>query len=133
VASSLILVWLALAALQLVLYLVQENLEYRALGLPAPGLSVLTGAHWAATLVHLYVAFVLATGALIVQRRLQSRRAALNTIVRLVRALVALLERGRSARPWAPHRTRVTRRRRLPHVLWSRPPPLLAWAFIRSV
>jgi hypothetical protein len=131
-ASSLLLVWLALATLQIVVYLAQENLEYRALGLPSPGFSVLTGPHWAATLVHLYVAFLLATAALIVQRRLQSRRAALTTVVRLLRELVARLERGRCARPWAPDRSRVIRRRRLPHALWSRPPPLIGRAFIPS-
>lgn len=121
--ARLLVLWWALAALQLGLYVLQENLEYRALGLPAPGLSVLTGAHWAAPLIHLYVAFVLATIALILQRRLQRRQAAVATVARLLRVLVERLQRGRAARPVTPGDDRPIRRRRLPHALWCRPPP----------
>ncbi|HEY6377933.1 MAG TPA: hypothetical protein VI316_02015 [Candidatus Dormibacteraeota bacterium] len=121
--ARLLLLWWALAALQLTLYVLQENLEYRAMALPAPGLSVLTGAHWAAPLIHLYVAFVLATVALIVQRRLQRRRAAVVTVARLLRVLVERLERGGAVRLARPGDDRPIRRRRLPHALWCRPPP----------
>jgi hypothetical protein len=129
--AGLLLLWLALAPLQVSLYLIQENLEYRAVGLPAPGFSVLTGAHWAAPLVHLYVAFVLATIVLIVQRRMHWRRAALASVVKLLRVLLARLERGRAARPWAPSGGLLPRRR-LPHALWSRPPPSGGIALIHS-
>jgi hypothetical protein len=115
--------WLVLAAAQVVLYVVQENLETTIGGRSAPGLDVLGGVHRPVVLVHLGVALVLAGVVALVCRLLDRRHRLAVGCERLVRAL--LLLRGR----------RVAERRagllwlRPPHdrlgaQLWCRPPPL---------
>lgn len=48
--------WLPTATAHVLLYAVQENIESAAQGAPAPGLSVLAGVHWAASLIQLGIA-----------------------------------------------------------------------------
>jgi hypothetical protein len=73
--TRLIAIWLPLAAAQIALYVVQENIEAVASSRPAPGLGAITGIHWAAPLVHLYVALLLACAVRICQVLLQIGRA----------------------------------------------------------
>ncbi len=120
--SSLLLLWLPLSALQMAVYIVQENLEYRAAGLDAPGVGVLSGVHWAAPLIHLYVAFVLAASTLLVQRLVRRRAAAVSAVTRLLRVLVERAARA-SARTWSVSAAHSLARRRLAHAMWCRPPP----------
>jgi hypothetical protein len=108
-----------LVVVQLVLYLLQENLEAHAFGLPAPGLGALTGPHALAPFVHLMVAAVMAgalwltrrgTTALVEQtRRLEARLARSVSALGLVRPAV-------TQRSWTP-------RQRWGTALWARPPP----------
>lgn len=119
VTSLLSLVWV----LQLVLYVVQENAELRALGLHQPVLGVLTGTHEWAAAVHLLVAVVL-VGAVWLSRR------PVAELARLVREVVAWLVAGRR-RIAVPHPALSATRSRTPaerfgRHLWSRPPPALA-------
>ena len=79
-------IWLPLAAAQIALYLVQENVEAVARSQPAPGLGAITGIHWAAPFVHLYVSLLLACVVRICQvlfhRREVGRRAGGGTPAR---------------------------------------------------
>ena len=84
--ARLIALWLPLAAAQTILYLVQENVEALARSQPAPGLGAITGIHWAAPLVHLYVALLLACGARICQVLLRRREAVVGRVESLLRA-----------------------------------------------
>jgi hypothetical protein len=115
--------WALLAAGQVLVYVLQENLETTIDGRSAPGLGVLGGVHRPVVLVHLGVALVLAGVVALVCRLLDRRHRLVVGCERLVRAL--LLLRGR----------RVAVRRggllwlrppyeRLGAQLWCRPPPL---------
>ena len=118
--------WVLLALIQVGLYLLQENLEARLVGLRGPGLTALSGQHWAAVPIHLAVAAVLA----MVMTGLLSRRARLERTVEDHERLLARL--------WAGRVRRVGRTRRLgfsltPHQRWGaqrweRPPPSFAAA-----
>ncbi|MBV8560962.1 MAG: hypothetical protein JO050_09315 [Acidimicrobiia bacterium] len=116
VTSLLSLVWV----LQLVLYVVQENAELRAMGVHQPALDVLAGVHiWAAG-VHLLVAAVLVAVLWVVHRPVAR-------LTDLVREVVAWLLAGR--RPLAPASSAPAVRswtpvERFGRQLWSRPPPL---------
>lgn len=101
------------------LYVLQENLEAGVAHRATPGLTVLTGAHALAPLVHLAVVLVLVAG-LWLTRRQVSR---LFQFVRLVEARLRLslaaaapVPRCQSARAWTPID-------RWGSQLWSRPPP----------
>jgi hypothetical protein len=122
--TRLLAIWLPLAASQIVLYLVQENVEAVASAQPAPGLGAITGIHWAAPLVHLYVSLVLACAVRICQVLLHRREVVVERVEALLRAIV---RRGRSA-PCVLARP-VTRSvpplERMGRHLWRRPPPLL--------
>lgn len=120
--AGLLLLWLPLAAAQLLLYVVQENLEYRVAGAGMPGIAVVSGTHWAAPVIHLYVSFVLATTVLIVARVMRRRVAAVSAVATLVRALCALLRPGPAPRR-PPIDALPARCRRLGHAFWCRPPP----------
>ncbi len=117
-------IWLPLAAAQIVLYLVQENIEAMARSQPAPGLGAVTGIHWAAPLVHLYVSLLLACLVRICQVLFHRREVVVERVEALLRAIVR-------------RRLRATASVRRPAVatiapidvlgghLWRRPPPLL--------
>jgi len=120
------LTWPALVGLmwtlQLGLYLLQENLEAHAYGLPAPGLGAVTGMHAWAPLIHLGVAALLAATLWALGRRL----AELRTEVRHAGSLLALLARRRS-RHQPPSLISIAARppaQRWGTELWARPPPL---------
>jgi hypothetical protein len=118
-------IWLPLASAQLVLYLIQENVEAIARAQPAPGLGAVTGIHWAAPLVHLYVSFLLACGTRICQVLLHRR----EVVVARVEALLRVAVRHRRSAPSAvvagAHDPIASPLDRLGRHLWRRPPPLL--------
>jgi hypothetical protein len=122
--ARLIAIWLPLAGAQIVLYLIQENVEAIARAQPAPGFGAITGIHWAAPLVHLYVSLLLACGTRICQV-LHHRRA---VVVARVEALLRVaVRRRRSSHPPAvasPDSPTASPLDRLGRHLWRRPPPL---------
>ena len=81
-------IWLPLAAAQIVLYLIQENVEAIARAQPAPGLGAITGIHWAAPFVHLYVSLLLACGVRICQILLHRRAIVVERVEALLRAAI---------------------------------------------
>ncbi len=120
----LLALWLPLGAAQLVIYLLQENIEAIARGQAAPGLGAVTGIHWAAPFVHLYVALLLACGVRICQILLHRRAAVVERVEALLRAMARRRHTavGRVALPvprWASPLDRLGTH------LWRRPPPLL--------
>lgn len=103
--------WLALtllvAALQVSVYILQENLEAVAAGRPIPGLGAVSGAHALAPLIHLAAAAVLCALAMAGARRLRTRTQRIRACARLVGVLLATLARtSPPARPglaaWRP-------------------------------
>ncbi|HEY2706048.1 MAG TPA: hypothetical protein VGL20_20395 [Candidatus Dormibacteraeota bacterium] len=111
-----------LVALQLGLYLVQENLEAGISGAPMPGLSAVLGAHAAAPLVHLAVATLLANLMAIANRTLRRRGERISGVARLLVVLLAIL--APTPPPPAPAAAwRPSALDRLGRHLWSRPPP----------
>jgi hypothetical protein len=118
-------IWLPLAVAQIALYLIQENVEAIARAQPAPGLGAITGIHWAAPLVHLYVSFLLACGTRICQVLLHRR----EVVVARIEALLRVAVRRRRSAPTqviASARNPISSPLdRLGRHLWRRPPPLL--------
>ena len=117
-------IWLPLAGAQIVLYLIQENVEAIARAQPAPGFGAITGIHWAAPLVHLYVSLLLACGTRICQVLLHRRAVVVARVEALLRIAV---RRRRSAHPPAvasPGSPSASPLDRLGRHLWRRPPPL---------
>lgn len=122
--TRLVAIWLPLAAAQIALYLVQENVEALASSRPAPGLGAITGIHWAAPFVHLYVALLLACVVRITQVVFHRREIVVQRVEALLRAMV------RRHRGVAPLSGRAFARSVSPQErdgghLWRRPPPLL--------
>ncbi len=117
-------IWLPLFVAQIVLYLVQENIEAIARAQPAPGLGAITGIHWAAPIVHAYVALILACAVRIGQVLLHRRTVVVERVEALLRVLVK-----RTRRITAGIALPVTRVAwPLDEVgchLWRRPPPAL--------
>lgn len=117
-------IWLPLAAAQIVLYLLQENIEAIAQSQPAPGLGAITGIHWAAPLVHLYVSLLLACLVRICQVLFHRREVVVEQVESLLRAMcrrsrnAAVITRRSAGRTTSPID-------RLGGHLWRRPPPLL--------
>ena len=87
----LLALWLPLVVVQVTLYLLQENIEARWAGLPMPGLGALTGVHWAAPLIHLAVALLVAAAACVVLTRFRRRVRVIVIAQRLLHALVAAI------------------------------------------
>jgi hypothetical protein len=119
--------WLALslmlAALQIGIYLVQENLEGVAAGLGVRGLGPVTGVHWMAPLLHVAVAALLASVAVAASHRLRARTRRIEVCERLVLRLLGRLAPRPSVldRPtaqWCPSPVD-----RFGGLLWRRPPP----------
>ena len=124
-SARLVAIWLPLAAAQIGLYVIQENIEAIARAQPAPGFGAITGIHWAAPLVHLYVSLMLACGTRICQVLLQRRAVVVERIEAFVRAAV---QRRRDV----PISIAVPVEFDAPSLvetlgrdLWRRPPPLL--------
>ncbi len=80
-------VWAALAAVQLVVYLVQENVESSAAGRGLPGLHVLTAHHGSALAIHAAIALLGAALAAEVADRWLLRSNAVALAVSVYRAL----------------------------------------------
>jgi hypothetical protein len=117
-------IWLPLAAAQIALYLVQENVEAVARSHPAPGLGAITGIHWAAPLVHLYVSLLLACVVRICQVLFRRRQVAVERVEAFLRAIV---RRRRTAAPVIrrPVARAIPPLDRLGRHILRRPPPLL--------
>lgn len=114
--------WPLLAVVQIGLYVLQENIETAAVGLPAPGLHALTGTHWAASLVHAAVALLLAAVVVGIRRALHHRSGAVRAVRALLDVLLGVV------RPGDTHPvTSVVVPRPADRFgrLWCRPPPLL--------
>ncbi len=122
--TRLMAIWLPLAAAQMVLYLLQENVEALASSRPAPGLGALTGIHWAAPLVHLYVSLLLACVVRICQVVLHRREVAVERVEALLRAMARRL-RAIAPEFAQPGVRAVSPLERAGRHLWRRPPPLL--------
>ncbi|HVC05542.1 MAG TPA: hypothetical protein VND88_12785 [Candidatus Acidoferrales bacterium] len=123
--ARLVAIWLPLAAAQIALYLVQENIEAVARAQPAPGLGSITGVHWAAPLVHLYVALLLACGTRICQILLRRRTAVVERVEAFVRAAVRRLSDLPAPVSAPPAPDRRSPFDTLGRDLWRRPPPPL--------
>ena len=89
-------IWAALVSVQLALYLVQENLELRLLGLPGAGLHVLTVHHGLPLAVHGAVAFGATVIAVLVADGWGERLARASGVARLYVRLAAPLHAGRA-------------------------------------
>jgi hypothetical protein len=117
-------IWLPLAIAQTSLYLVQENIEAVARSQPAPGLGAITGIHWAAPFVHLYVSLLLACVVRICEILFRRREVAVERVEALLRA-IAGRRRGATPVTRRPVACAVSPLDRLGRHLWRRPPPLL--------
>ena len=102
----------------------QENIEAVARSQPAPGLGAITGLHWAAPLVHLYVSLLLACVVRICEVLFRRREVAVERVEAFLRAIA---RRRKTAAPSArrPAALAVSPLDRLGRHLWRRPPPLL--------
>ncbi len=92
--------WAGLAVVQLLVYLVQENVEARAAGFAAPGLHVLTAHHGSAVAIHAAIALLGAALAVEVADRWASTSRAVVQVIKLYRALTA--RRTDGVTPWIP-------------------------------
>jgi len=116
--------WLPLAAVQIALYLVQENIEAAAQSQPAPGFGAITGVHWAAPLVHLYVSLLLACLVRICQVLFHRREVVVERVESLLRA-ISRRSRKATVISRRPAGRAVSPLDRLGGDLRRRPPPLL--------
>jgi hypothetical protein len=120
--ARLVALWLPLGAIQIALYLTQENLEAMVSHTTAPGLRPLLGVHLAASAVQLGVALVLAAALLLAGRRLVGRTRELERCERLLRVLWLRRAHGADA-PRRARRCSPSPVERFGRQLWSRPPP----------
>jgi hypothetical protein len=116
--------WPALTLVQILFYVVQENVEAAVANAPAPGFGAVTGAHALAPLVHAAVALLLLVAVAGVVRLLRRRIAVIAAVEAIVRLLLSRLERepcanSPSVRAAAPPLYRFGAH------LWRRPPPAL--------
>lgn len=119
--SHVVALFLIVAAAQVALYLVQENVETALAGMPAPGIAAITGAHWTAPLVQLAVASCLTLGWLLADRLLRRRLEAGDRIEALFR-VIARRRRGAPSRRTPPPLPAPSRR---PSRAWAtRAPPV---------
>ena len=122
--TALLLAWPVLSAVQIGLYLAQENLEAIRVGLPAPGFGAITGVHALAPAVHAVVALVLLLLVAAVARLFRRRTAVIAGIEGRIRRLVARRRSIEVRRPVAS--APAPPLRLLGAQLWCRPPPLPA-------
>ncbi len=114
-------IWATLVSVQLVLYLVQENLELCLLGLPRTGLHVLTVHHGLPVIVHGVVAFAAAVIAVLIADGWGERLARASRMARLYVRLVAPLT---PVKPWpGGRRCGATPRGLFGPSFLARPPP----------
>lgn len=113
--------FLAIAAAQVGLYLLQENLEAAIAGAPAPGLGAIGGVHWAAPLVQVAVAAWLTLGWLLVFRAVCRRTRAVEKIEAVFRAIT----RRRRTLMLAAHAPLAAASARVARVQRARAPPVL--------
>jgi hypothetical protein len=118
-------IWLPLAAAQIALYLIQENVEAIARAQPAPGFGAITGVHWAAPFVHLYVSLLLASGVRICQILLQRRAIVVERVEALLRAATRRIREALPQVKAPAHRRAPAPLDCLGRHLWRRPPPVL--------
>ena len=120
--ARLVALWLPLGAVQIGLYLIQENLEAVLSHRTAPGLGPLLGVHAAASAVQLGVALVLGGALLLAGRPLVGRTRELERCERLLRVLwmrrAHRADAPRGARECSPSPID-----RFGRQLWRRPPP----------
>ncbi len=121
-------IWLPLAAAQIALYLIQENVEAVARSQPAPGWGAITGIHWAAPFVHLYVSLLLACGVRICQVLRRRRAVAVERIEALLRAVTLRRLHPVIGVGIPAQRQCVPPLDQLGKHLWRRPPPQLLGA-----
>ncbi len=121
-ASRLAVAWPLLAVLQIVLYLIQENLEAVTSGMGPAGLAPVSGPHALAPLVQAATALVLTTAAGAVTWLLRRRVRAVARIDAIVAVLIRAL-RERSARKLAVPRTVFPRRELRCAAHFGRAPP----------
>jgi hypothetical protein len=117
-------IWLPLAGAQIVLYLIQENVEAIARAQPAPGFGAITGMHWAAPLVHLYVSLLLACGTRICQVLLHRRAVVVARVEALLRVAVRRRRSEHTPAVAGADSATASPLDRLGRHLWRRPPPL---------
>lgn len=121
--TRLLTLWLAVAPLQLTLYVLQENLEAASVHEGAPGISLLWANHWLAVAVHAVAALLLCALAVRLMRRVARRERELVVRERLLRLLfldrLAAVRGTVATAPQSPLD-------RFGSQLWSRPPPQLA-------
>jgi hypothetical protein len=117
-------IWLPLAAAQLALYLVQENVEAVARAQPAPGLGAIMGVHWAAPLIHLYVSLLLACGTRICQVLFHRRRTVVARVEALLRVAIRRRRTAAAALAARAYTTIAPPLDRIGRHVWRRPPPL---------
>ena len=86
--------FLGLAAAQIVLYVLQENLEAGLAGSAAPGIGAILGVHWAAPLIHLAVAALLTSGITCVRWLVGSRDTRRRRVEALLRRVADRLRGG---------------------------------------
>jgi hypothetical protein len=121
-ALGLFRVWTSLTALQVVTWVIQENLEAMGGGHRAPLLGVMSGVHWLAPVMQAEVALILAVVYWVVHRWFAHRRSRLVFVERLV------------SRRWSPCfglRPSPSRTVSIPSApvdrwgaqTWQRPPP----------
>jgi hypothetical protein len=115
----LVSLWLVVAPLQLVLYVLQESLEARSVHQAVPGLAVLWSDHWSATVVHLLTALVLCALAVRLTGGIVRRARALVVHERLLRWLLRRLAATRPVTGIALQSPLD----RFGRQLWGRPPP----------
>jgi hypothetical protein len=117
-------VWAALVAVQVVVYLVQENVESRAAGYGLPGLNVLTAHHGSPLIAHAAIALLGAALAVELADRWHARSREVSVAVAAYRALAS----RRSSEPCVPPAALHTVPTPLVLVgrsILSRPPPSL--------
>jgi hypothetical protein len=78
---------IGLAAAQIGLYLIQENVEAAVAAAPAPGVGAIAGAHWTAPLVQLAFAVWLSLGWLVCHRALRRRQREVGRLEAVIRAM----------------------------------------------
>lgn len=116
----------SLALLQVGLYFIQENAESALAGIPAPGLSAISGVHWPAPLIQAAVGFLVAAVVVALWSLVRRREAVAERIERVLRGVLAALVALR-VRPLPPQ-SGPLRHHGAPSFLgasiWCRPPPL---------
>jgi hypothetical protein len=121
--TRLVALWLPLAAAQIALYLGQENLEAVARSQPAPGWGAISGMHWAAPLIHLYVALLLACVVRICEILFRRREIAVERVEAMLRHAICRRRHTVAGVGTPVHHQCASPLDQLGRHLWRRPPP----------